>query len=210
MRDLAASDDAEQAVYGFDTWKELALHPPIADAYAAAGYGCGREVRFPGDRRHGAGAAGARCDLVLTPGGRPLATPETAGTLFAGVANTVEPEAAYWLEVKRLARQSPGGRPRRGPLPWRQALQTDLRKLASDGGIRRGGLLLVVFDTDIALARATAEAAAAESPAWTGDRLMHFAIDAFDITERTGHGGCALLLIGLDGRDPSDTDPGWF
>lgn len=61
----------EQAVYGLDSLRETQMHPILAEAIAAAGFGVLREQAYPSmvgepGRRPGKSARD-RCDLVLTP-----------------------------------------------------------------------------------------------------------------------------------------------
>lgn len=61
----------EQAVYGLDALREIQMHPILAEALLAAGFGLLREQAYPSmvgkpGKRLGK-AARDRCDLVLTP-----------------------------------------------------------------------------------------------------------------------------------------------
>jgi hypothetical protein len=103
---LDADLAAQQAVRGLDALDEIDLHPFLAAAVQAVGYGVLREVPYPGDAPAGASRRGCpprrprrsereRCDLVLTPlPGQRLADPVEAlierdraeATLFAHLA----------------------------------------------------------------------------------------------------------------------------
>lgn len=143
--------DDEQAVYGLDACDELDLHPRLARAIEAAGYGVHRERRYPSDRSKRRESEGERCDLVITDDGRALQSPEAAPTLFADPA-AVALDDALWLEVKVVHQfQIEGANPGYAS----QLLSTvreDVRKLSKDEGILHAGVLIVMFvrDTEVA------------------------------------------------------------
>ena len=92
-----------------------------------------------------------RCDLVLTPKGRPLVLDRAAPTLFdlprEGAPPPCEPGDALWLEVKVAYQFREGGRRHSGyGAQWRQAVVEDLRKMEADALIREAGLVLIVFN----------------------------------------------------------------
>jgi len=159
-----------------------------------------------------------RCDLVLLPrAGQRLADPlRTAraveadraareGTLFAGTdlaqpggdGGAVAPADAYWLEVKVVGQHAyvagvpgPNGayasQLLRGPVG-------DLKKLAGDGEIVRGGVLVVLFAAD--------EATARHDLGVLGHRCLDRGVamrsplvEGFAIVDRVGNGWCALWL----------------
>lgn len=159
-----------------------------------------------------------RCDLVLLPrAGQRLADPLRAaraeeadlaareGTLFAraelaapeGDGGAVAPGDAYWLEVKVVGQHAyvagvpgPNGayasQLLRGPVG-------DLRKLAGDGEIVRGGALLVLFAAD--------EATARHDLGVLGHRCLDRGVamrsplvEGFAIADRVGNGWCAVWL----------------
>lgn len=138
---------AEQAVHGLDIRRELDIHPILHAGLRAAGYGVNPEQRFPRDRVHRRRSQGVRCDLVVTPGGLPLADDTIQPDLFAPRTATPLTDA-LWLEVKTVAQFHPTG-PHRG---YAQALQSpvwrDARKLADDPQIRHAGVLLILFTAD--------------------------------------------------------------
>src|SRR5436190_23493246 len=100
----------EQAVYGLDAREELAIQSMLADGLKSH-YDVAREVHYPS-------SAGRklthrqRCDLVLSPKGRPLRLDSTPPTLFDS-PDQCEPADALWLEVK-VAYQFREGGARRG------------------------------------------------------------------------------------------------
>jgi hypothetical protein len=134
----------EQAVYGLDARDELTLHALLADGLRAY-YDVAREVHYPA-------TAGRklthrqRCDLVLSPKGRPLRLDSTPPTLF-DAPNQCEPADALWLEVK-VAYQFREGGARHGGYgaQWRTGVVEDLRKMDADEAIHEAGLVLIVFN----------------------------------------------------------------
>ena len=197
LRQQAALDDAGQAVYGFDCCDELRLHPLIAAAVAAQGYGVWPEQRYPGERSKSKRSEGRRCDLVLTPDGLPLRDPEVKATLFDAVP-AADLEAAYWLEIKTVAQFETGGPFRRYSAELLAPVTRDVRKIWSDGVIRHGGLLLVLFT-------ATQEIAEHDLAAWhtrcmqKGYPVGPPVIRGFPITDRVGNGWCATAVYGVRG-----------
>jgi hypothetical protein len=198
----ARAEDLEQVVYGFDALDELGLHPLIQEGLRAAGYGVWPEQRYPGDRQRRKRSEGRRCDVVLTPGGRPLRDPLAEATLFApgedDPGGPVFEEAAYWLEVKAVAQFEPAGPFRRYSAELLQPVSKDLVKLATDEGIRHAGLLLVLMTVD----RATAEH---DLRAWH-ERAMHKglpvhppAVRGVRLTDRIGNGWCGVAVFGVRG-----------
>ncbi|MDP7028959.1 MAG: hypothetical protein QF733_01905 [Phycisphaerales bacterium] len=137
-------DREAQAVHGIDVLDEVSLHPMLADAMETAGFGVHREVRYPAARPRRSRAEGRRCDLVLTPDGRPLQDPAAAATLFDD-PEAVPLEEAFWLEVKVVAQFS-----ERGANPsWSNELlgtvRKDIAKLRGDARIFHAGLLIVLW-----------------------------------------------------------------
>jgi hypothetical protein len=92
-----------------------------------------------------------RCDLVLTPKGRPLRLDSAMPTLF-DPPNQVGPEDALWLEVKLAYQFREGNIPHSGyGAQWRNAVVEDLKKMESEPLIREAGLLLIVFNESQAI-----------------------------------------------------------
>jgi hypothetical protein len=134
----------EQAVYGLDANDELAMQTLLADSMREH-YEVAREVHYPS-------TAGQklthrpRCDLVLTPRGRPLKLDFAPSTLFDPHDLALAHEA-LWLEVKVAWQFREGGARHVGYGPqWRNAVVDDLRKMESDELIREAGLVLIVFN----------------------------------------------------------------
>ncbi|MHC5005082.1 MAG: hypothetical protein ACYTJ0_18390 [Planctomycetota bacterium] len=150
LRAEAARLDAEQAVMGLDARQEVDLHPLLAAALGQAGYGVHREQRYPADRRKRRETEGERCDLVLTPDGRPLQRPAVQGTLFAE-PDAVALDDAFWLEVKVVAQFHPEGPNAGYASQLLSAVQQDVTKLSKDDGILHAGILIVLFVNDLAV-----------------------------------------------------------
>ncbi len=147
----SAAVELEQAVRGLDACSELELHPILQTALREAGYGVHPEQRFPRERGKRRRTEGARCDIVLTPDGLPLASEASQLGLFAP-AHTVALRDAMWIEIKAVAqfRELAANR------SYAQALQRpvwkDVEKLAADPDIAHAIVLLVVFTADAAVA----------------------------------------------------------
>ena len=134
----------EQAVYGLDAKDELTLHALLADGLSRH-YDVAREVHYPSS--HGRKLTHRqRCDLVLSPRGKPLRLDSATPTLF-DPTDQCEPSDALWLEVK-VAYQFREGGVRHGGYgaQWRSAVVEDLRKMEAEEKIREAGLVLVVFN----------------------------------------------------------------
>lgn len=133
----------EQAVYGLDTRDEKQLQELLADGLRAF-YEVAREVHYPSTVGRKLSHR-QRCDLAITPRGRPLKLDSTLPSLF-DAPDLCTPKEALWLEVK-VAYQFREGGVRHGGYgsQWRDAVVEDLRKMESDALIREAGLALVVF-----------------------------------------------------------------
>jgi hypothetical protein len=147
--DAEAQLRLEQAVYGLDSMDELAIHALIGGGLAAH-YSVASEVHYPSS----AGSTAShrlRCDLVLTPPGRPLRRDTRTATLFDPV-DPCPPGQALWLEIKVAHQFGEGGIPHGGyGGQWRTGVVEDLRKMAGDPRIREAALLLVVFTESLAI-----------------------------------------------------------
>ena len=148
-----AADDVEreQAVRGLDARAELELHPLLHDALRARGLGVAAEVRFPRDRPKRRRTEGARCDMVLTPGGRPLADPGEQLGLFTA-PDAVALEDAAWLEVKVVAQFREEGPNRAYAAALQRPVWRDVEKLAGDPDIRLAAVVLILFTEDLEVA----------------------------------------------------------
>jgi hypothetical protein len=181
----------EQAVYGLDARDELAIHSLLA-ARLKEYYEVAREVHYPSSAGRKLSHR-MRCDLVLTPRGRPLRLDRNPATLF-DQPDQSPPEKALWLEVK-IAYQFREGGVRHGGYSsqWRNAVVEDLRKMEADELIREAGLLLVVFnesreilDKDLDLF----ETVLAQKEVLAGFRQVR----SIEIWERIGHRLCTVAL----------------
>lgn len=134
----------EQAVYGLDAKDELTLHALLADGMRKY-YEVAREVHYPS-------SAGKklthrrRCDLVISPKGKPLKLDSAPATLFDS-PDLCEPANALWLEVKVAYQYREGGVRHGGYGPqWRGGVVEDLRKMEAEEKIHEAGLVLLVFN----------------------------------------------------------------
>jgi hypothetical protein len=136
----------EQAVYGLDSRDEREIQQLLADGMRQH-YEVAREVHYPS-------TAGRklthrqRCDLVLSPKGKPLKLDSKPATLFDPPDSALCTAAdALWLEVK-VAYQFREGGVRHGGYgaQWRSAVVEDLRKMEAEQPIKDAGLALVVFN----------------------------------------------------------------
>ena len=134
----------EQAVYGLDAKDEMAIQSLLADNLADH-YKVSREVHYPSSQGYKL-THRQRCDLVLTPKGRPLRLDSAPLTLFDAPSQS-EPSEALWLEVKVAYQFREGGERHGGYGPqFRQAIVADLRKMEAEPLIRQAGLVLAVFN----------------------------------------------------------------
>ncbi|MEZ6193000.1 MAG: hypothetical protein R3C45_17140 [Phycisphaerales bacterium] len=197
LKRCADEADLEQAVYGIDALDELGLHPLIHRALREGGFGVWPEQRYPDDRHKTKRSEGQRCDIVLTPDGLPLRDPLIKGTLFDDQP-AADPEASYWLEVKSVAQHETSGPFTRYSAELLAPVVKDIQKVWSDGIIRHGGLLLVLFTE-------TLEIAEHDLAAWhtrcldKGHPVGPPAVRGFDINDRIGNAWCAIAVFGIRG-----------
>jgi len=151
LTEKAGIYDTEQAVRGLDALDEISIHPIIQKAFRAPGYGVFPEERFPSDRLKKNRSEGKRCDIVLTPNNKPLASPDRENTLF-DPPNTVNLEDAYWLEVKTTSQFTTNGEPnRRYSAELMAPVRNDVHKLAKDPKVSHAGILLIVYVAETAI-----------------------------------------------------------
>jgi len=175
---------AEQAVHGLDARDEVELQALLADGLALH-HRVTREAYYPSSSGKRSGRP--RCDLVLTPRGRPLETddPPRPGE------TTCPPEDALWLELKVAHQLRPSGRSNaRYGQQWRRALVADLRKLRADPRVRHAAIALVVFNDT----QATLDKDLALFELLLGEAgLFGFrTVRTIAITERIGHALCTV------------------
>lgn len=197
LRERAAADDLEQAVYGFDALDELGLHPVLTEILESGGFGVYREQRYPGSWRERRKSHGARCDLVLTPEGLPLKDEAVIDTLFDQQPG-VSAGDVYWLEVKYVAQHETGGPFRGYSSELLNPVRKDVKKLWQEPGIRFAGLCLV-------LCTETEAVAEHDLSVWH-KRCMDGGLPAsvpsvrgFPITDRIGNGWCSVAVVGVRG-----------
>ncbi|BAM04894.1 hypothetical protein [Phycisphaera mikurensis] len=195
----AAALDAEQAVAGLDVLREIDLHPFLHSALRAADarWGVWPEQKLPGGWSRRKRSEGERCDVVLTPGGRPVLDGELAGTLFGDPGGAgVAPEEAFWLEVKTTAQFGEEGFAKRYAAELGRTLLADARKLARDRGVRHAGLLLVLFTAD-------EETAVHDAGVWhekalsAGLMVELPSVRGFPLTDRVGNRWCGIFVFGI-------------
>jgi hypothetical protein len=188
-----AEDDVrlEQAVYGLDSKDELTLQTLLADALRVF-YEVAREVHYPSTVGRKLSHR-PRCDLVLTPKGRPLKIDSAPPTLF-DAPDLCAPAEALWLEVK-IAYQFKEGGARHGgySAQWRGAIVEDLRKMEADEMIRTAGLVLIVFNESqqvLAKDLDLFELVLAQKEVLAGFRQVR----SIPIWERIGHRLCTVAV----------------
>jgi hypothetical protein len=199
LRRRARQDDQEQVVYGFDSFAELKLHPIVHQALRDAGYGVFPEQRYPGDWINPKQSEGFRCDVVITQDatGPGLRDPRLKGTLF-DVLEAVDPEAAYWLEVKTVSQHTSDGPFRGYSKELLSPVADDVKKLWADGLIFHSGLLLILFTE-------SREVAEHDLRAWfdrclkRGYPVASPAARGFEIVNRIGNAWCEVAVFGVRG-----------
>jgi hypothetical protein len=183
----------EQAVYGLDTRDERQLQELLAAGLRSIGsYEIAREVHYPstvGKKR----THRQRCDLVLTPAGRPLKLDFEAPLLF-DPPNLCQPTEGLWLEVKVAYQFREGGAHHGGyGSQWRDAVVEDLRKMEAEQLIREGGLVLIVFNESLDVLNKDLELF--EDVLMRKEVLAGFRhVRTIPITERIGHTLCTIAL----------------
>jgi hypothetical protein len=181
----------EQAVYGLDARDEKQLQSLLATGLAAS-YEVAREVHYPSSIGKKL-THRQRCDLVITPKGRPLKLDREAPTLF-DAPDLCTPQDGLWLEVK-VAYQFREGGVRHGGYggQWRDAVVEDLRKMESEALIREAGLALVVFNENSAILEKDLDLF--ESVLMRKEVLAGFRhVRSTPILDRIGHTVCTVAL----------------
>jgi hypothetical protein len=191
IRAAEAALRLEQAVYGLDSHDELALHAVLAEGMGQH-WEVAREVHYPSTFGRKLSHR-KRCDLVLTPPGRPLRLDCAPPTLF-DAPNLCSASEGLWLEVK-VAQQFRAVGQRHGGYggQWRNAVVEDLRKMEADELIREAGLVLIVFnESEDVLAKDLElfEDVLARKEVLAGFRQVR----SIPILERMGHRVCTVAL----------------
>jgi len=181
----------EQAVYGLDAKDEVALQKLLAEKLRRH-YEVEREVHYPSSWGRKL-THRQRCDIVLTPKGRPLRLDKTPPTLF-DAPNLATAADALWLEVKVAAQFKEGGvRQGRYGQQWRAGVVEDLRKMEADELIREAGLVLIVFNESAAVLDKDLdlfETVLAQKEVLAGFRHVR----SVEILERIGHRLCTAAV----------------
>ena len=151
LRDEETRLKTEQAVSGMDACDEVTLHELLASSLAAAEFGIHQEIRYPSARSARKRSSGDRCDLVLTPGNRPLAVPEAKDTLFTEPSE-ISLEDAFWLEVKVVTQFTEEGANAAYSSQLLSTVREDVTKLSRDQSILHAGLLILLFTANPAIA----------------------------------------------------------
>jgi hypothetical protein len=181
----------EQAVYGLDSRDELSIQTLLADGLAKW-YEVAREVHYPSTVGRKL-THRQRCDLVLTPLGRPLKPDHAPATLF-DPPNAAGAEEGLWLEIKVAYQFREGGERHGGyGAQWRQAVVEDLRKIEAESAICHAGLMLIVFNESSEILEKDLELfedVLAEKEVLAGFRQVR----QVPIVERIGHRLCTAAL----------------
>lgn len=184
-------------MYGFDALDELGLHPILHEALQTTGMGVWPEQRYPGHWHKAKRSEGLRCDVVLTPDGLPMRDASVRGTLFDD-GSAVDPEAAYWLEIKTVAQHQTDGPFKRYSAELLSPVAKDVKKIWSDGIIQYGGLLIVLFTE-------TQEIAEHDLAVWherclrKGFPVGPPAVRGLAINNRIGNAWCTAAVFGVRG-----------
>jgi hypothetical protein len=192
LRRRMAQLDLEQSVKGLDALDEVSLHATLAEGLAEAGYGVYREQRYPADRERRRGSEGERCDLVLTPDRRPLREPDAKATLFDR-SDAVDPDEAFWLEVKLVTQFTEEGPNRNYTSQLLSSVRGDVTKLSKDADILHAGLLVVLFVHDAIVAEH-------DLGVWLDRGLQRGlpigapSVRMLAMTDRLGNGICAVAV----------------
>ena len=181
----------EQAVYGLDVKSEVELQRLLGEGLRLY-YEAAREVHYPSTRGKKL-THRQRCDLVLTPKGRPLKLDWAVETLF-DPADLARPEEGMWLEVKVACQFREGGVRHGGyGQQWRNAVVEDLVKMDADPLIRHAGLCLIVFNESHDILNKDLEnfeLVLAQKEVLAGFRQVR----SVEIVERIGHRVCTVAV----------------
>ena len=182
----------EQAVYGLDARDELQIQTMLAEALRGH-YEVAREVHYPSTASHKL-THRQRCDIVLTPLGRPLRLDRLPPTLF-DPSNLCGPDEALWLEVK-VAYQFREGGARHGGYgaQWRTNVVSDLRKMEAEPLIREAALVLIVFNESEEILQKDLdlfETVLAQKEVLAGFRQVR----STSILDRIGHRVCTVAVF---------------
>ena len=217
LRAAADERDLAQEVRGIDSLPEREIQPMLATGFEAAGLHPLREVRFPQRAGEPVRSVGTRCDFVLRTTDAPLdlgdeidaedddvdeAADEGPG-LFAeldpepveasGASIAMDPESAFWLEVKTgAACRDLGDAGDLTTLPKRTTI--DLARLAHARGVRHAAVLVVAFGPDEATLAHDAHALDRHA-AEQGLPTLGAIVRTFPLTDRHGNAAGLVAVI---------------
>ena len=181
----------EQAVYGLDVRDERALQSLLADRLKSH-YEVAREVHYPSTVGKKL-THRQRCDMVLTPLGRPLRL-DSRRPRCSTRQTPPRPKRRLWLEVKVAYQFREGGVRHSGyGGQWRSAVVDDLRKMEAEAQILEAGLLLIVFNESPAVLEKDLElfeTVLAQKEVLAGFRQVR----SVGILDRIGHQLCTVAL----------------
>ena len=213
LRAAADERDLAQEVRGIDSLPEREIQPVLATGFEAAGLHPLREVRFPSRAGEPVRSVGTRCDFVLRTSDAPLDLgdeidaendePDEGPGLFAeldpepldasGVSGIMDPESAFWLEVKTgAACRDLGDAGDLTTLPKRTTI--DLARLAHAPGVRHAAVLVVAFGPDEATLAHDAHALDRHA-AEQGLPTLGAVVRTFPLTDRHGNAAGLVALI---------------
>jgi hypothetical protein len=181
----------EQAVHGLDVRDEREFQSLLCERLKLF-YEIAREVHYPSTVGRKL-THRPRCDMVLTPLGRPLRLDSAPPTLFDS-PDAAAPEEALWLEVKVAYQFREGGVRHSGyGGQWRTGVVEDLRKMEAEPRILEAGLLLIVFNESAAVLEKDLElfeTVLAQKEVLAGFRQVR----SVKILDRIGHQICTAAL----------------
>ena len=191
LAEAEAAVRLDQAVYGLDARDEKQLQATLAEGLSRR-YAVAREVHYPSTVGRKL-THRPRCDLVLSPAGRPLRVDAGPPSLF-DPPDGCPPGEGLWVEVKVAAQFREGGDRHGGyGSQWRQSVVADLRKMAADPLVREAALLLVVFNESPAVLEK--DLALFEDLLVRKDVLAGFRqVRAVPIQDRIGHRLCTAAV----------------
>ncbi len=204
VRAACEERDLAQEVRGVDSLPERDIQTILERGFEAAGLHPMREVRFPHRAGEPIRSVGTRCDVVLRPTETPLDLgddPEEADDdgpgLFDDVAQPpaarLDPERAFWLEVKTgAACRDLGDAGDLSTLPKRTLV--DLARLAHARNIRHAAAIVVAFGIDEATLARDAHALDRHA-AEQGLPTLGAVVRTFQLTDRHGNAAGLVAVI---------------
>ena len=204
LRAACEEYDLAQEVRGVDSLPERDIQAILEPGFVAAGLHPLREVRFPHRAGEPIRSVGTRCDFVLRPEDIPLdlgddfeeAETDEPG-LFGGLTpdppSPLDPEQAFWLEVKTgAACRDLGDAGDLSTLPKR--VTVDLARLAHARGIRHAAALVIAFGPDEETMARDAHALDRHA-ADQGLPALGAIVRTFPLTDRHGNAAALVAVI---------------